>query len=1311
MRSFGVVGLLLAASAVSALAQAPDPRLQRSWQLSFESDARRTAGDLVGAERLAREAEAICPQLGNLEPFCLVPARHRLGAVALARGELDAAERLYRNTLVIAESAYPSPSPWHVELRRNLAQSIVRQNRAGETDAILRPALPAARALALQHPEMLPAVLNGLAVAFFAQGRWQEAEDAAREAMRVLDAANRWLDPTYDAARVNLADALKRQDRLAEAVALTTAVLSDREARLGPDHKDLALPLLRLAELKRAQGQPAEGTLLAERAVTLMRRPPAVPLGLADALNTLGVSLDDAGRLGEAAGAFEEAVARRELAGDRSSAALAFTLSNLANLRVQQGQPAVADPLLRRALAIREVQSPRDEEAIAGILLTLGFALRDRDMLDEATEVSARLDRLASALPSGHLLAIRAAHLRGEVARRQGRNVEAVAVLAEARDRIVALGGAAEPHMPSLLTSLGLAQMAAGDPAAAAASFAAVIRPSPEILLGHAQALGLLGRVPEAATLLRRAASGADGLLAAQIQLNLAILADRTGDRVEADTRLAEASDLINQPSARREPRRALTFLTELAGYAVRSGRPTIALAMAGRAVDTAGGAAPDRLLLDALRAEGQARIAAGDREGGRRAFERQLAVAQALYPADHPRLGGVYVDLAALARLDARYEEAERFAAEAAARFGGGRHQADLANARNQGAMAALLLGRLADAEAGFRAAFDASGGEALGPTNTRRDILTNLSTTLRRVGRTSEAIAAGHEALAMAEALSGGGHPETAPALNVLALAVAAAGQPNEAISLLRRSLELRERGFAPNDPERARGYLNLGSTLLGEGRVTEAAPLIERGVALAEATLAPTHPDLAEALVPLASLRATLGQEEEAEALRRRILAILESAFGPRHPAVGAALSALSGVVLAAERTEEALALSRRAVQILTSVYPEAHPQVIASHIGLGQALLTAGRIGQAEDEFSAALHGAEARGTDGRFEMVTPLLGLARARNAALRKAEALALAQRALPVVEEGYGRAHPWSGEIRLAMAGFLQDLGRTAEAGRIYQDELAARQALLPAGTPALEFLKLTLAELLSDQGRGAEAQAIANGAIASIEARLPSHDPRRVVLLSAAANLAAGRGDVGEAERLAVAAVAEHQAAGLPADAARVALLLRLAVARLANDKPAEALEALGAARAVPSIERSGQAVAADARIGALVAAWAGRVHEAEADLAKYRELLSTADPPDRLGLAAANAITGRLYIVQRRMPAAVEAFEAALAEATAADPRLDRPSVAGILFGLADAYDGSGRTRDGEQTRARAFGILGRIGWTGRSPDRWL
>ena len=68
MRSFGVVSLLLAALIVPAAAQAPDPRLQRSWQLSFESDARRTAGDLPGAERLAREAEATCPRLGNLEP-------------------------------------------------------------------------------------------------------------------------------------------------------------------------------------------------------------------------------------------------------------------------------------------------------------------------------------------------------------------------------------------------------------------------------------------------------------------------------------------------------------------------------------------------------------------------------------------------------------------------------------------------------------------------------------------------------------------------------------------------------------------------------------------------------------------------------------------------------------------------------------------------------------------------------------------------------------------------------------------------------------------------------------------------------------------------------------------------------------------------------------------------------------------------------------------------------------------------------------------------------------------------------------------
>ena len=67
---------------------------------------------------------------------------------------------------MMAEAAYPSPSPWHVKLRRNLAQSLVRQGRAGETVVTLQPALPAARAFALQHPEMLPSVLNSLTVAF-----------------------------------------------------------------------------------------------------------------------------------------------------------------------------------------------------------------------------------------------------------------------------------------------------------------------------------------------------------------------------------------------------------------------------------------------------------------------------------------------------------------------------------------------------------------------------------------------------------------------------------------------------------------------------------------------------------------------------------------------------------------------------------------------------------------------------------------------------------------------------------------------------------------------------------------------------------------------------------------------------------------------------------------------------------------------------------------------------------------------------------------------------------------------------------------
>lgn len=1305
-------GFVLAAWGLSAAAQAPDPRLQRAWQLAFESDARRGAGDLAGAEQLARAAEAICPQLGRLEPFCLVPSRQRLGNVALDRGQFDLAERIYRETLALAEAAYPPPSPWHVQLRQQVADAMSRQGRVGATEAILRPALAAAREMEARYPGTLPALLNQLAMSLFAQRRWAESEEAALEAVRVLERSDRRADPTYDMARLNAADAMQRQGRLPEADTLVAAVLADRERRLGPEHRDLGLPSTRLAGLRSHQGRADEAVALARRGVGLLRHPLAPPsLDLAEALNTLGAALYEAGRGEEASSAFEESIAVREAAGDRASAAMAITLTNFANLHTRQGSPAQAEPLLRRALAIREMEPVRDDEAIAYLLAELGFALRNQGKLDEAETASARLDGAVAALPGTHVLWIRAAHLRGDLAWRRGRPAEAVDLLQQTRARLTALRGRADPHMPGILFSLGLAQIPAGDRAAGEASLAAIIDPSPLILVVHADVLARLGRTDEARARLREAARSGDAFLAAHIETIHALIADRSGDRAEADRRFAAASRLLDQPAVQGRPRWLAGELTALSSHALASGRSPLALDLAERAVAAAEATPPDALLFDAMRALVQARMAVGDRDGARRLLDRQHALAQSVLPADHPRRAGVDLDLAALAQFDARYEEAERFATDAATRFARSRNPDGVAEARNLAAIAAMALGRLDDAEAGLRAALEAADAAASGPTSARLDALANLSATLRRAGRIAAAVATGREALAVAESVYGDGHPALAPVLNVLGLALRRSERPGEAIPVLERALALRQRGDAANDPVLARAFANLGSTLLDEGRIAEAAPLIERGAAAAEAALGPAHPDVTDALAPLADLRSVLGDIREAERLHRRIVRILEDAFGPRHPALGVALAELSGAVLAAGRVGEAVVLSGRSISILAATRPATHPQLVAARAALGQALLAAGRPAEADEAFAVALRAAEAGGEDGRDSVVPVLLGMARSRAALLRGGEALALAERALGVAGQRVGPAHPRSGAIRLLIADLLAGQQRMAEAERIYRDEIAARQERVPPGTPELEFLKLAFAELLASQGRSAEAGAVSGGAIAALDSRLAPDDPRRAALLSSASTLALDRGDVAEGERRAAEAVAAHEGAGLPADAARAGLLRRLAVAALMNDRPDAASQALAAARAIAAGEDAVGVAALDARIGAAIAARAGRVREAEDELARYWALAARADPPDRMGQAAVHAVTGRLRLSQRRIEEAIRSFEAALVAATAAGSRLDRPVIAAILLGLAEAYQEAGHEEDAARARNRAAGILERIGWARQPPGLWL
>ncbi len=105
---------------------------------------------------------------------------------------------------------------------------------------------------------------------------------------------------------------------------------------------------------------------------------------LATSLNELGLVYSAQDKYAEAEPLFRRALAIREKALGPDHADVARTLNNLAALHRLQNQPAEAEPLIRRALGILEKALGPEHPEVAGTLNNLAGRYRDRGKFAEA---------------------------------------------------------------------------------------------------------------------------------------------------------------------------------------------------------------------------------------------------------------------------------------------------------------------------------------------------------------------------------------------------------------------------------------------------------------------------------------------------------------------------------------------------------------------------------------------------------------------------------------------------------------------------------------------------------------------------------------------------------------------------------------------------------------------------------------------------------------------------------------------------------------------------------------------------------------
>ena len=268
--------------------------------------------DLPRADTLAHRALEVRRATLTPDDTLVIASVQYLGAVARYTGQLDSAERHYRDAIAMRERVQGPDDPAVAYTMVRLADILWEEReRPDDARALYERALPVMRAaLGPSHPTVL----------------------AAESDFGMLRA---------------------QQGAVEEAERLQRRVLAAYRARYGPTHPSTVGALGRVAHALTHAGRHAEAEVLQRQEVALMRerlgpRHPA----LAPRLRELGDLLVTRGKLAQADSVFAEAIDIAGAAAGRDAGMTGLVLIGVGRLRTEQREFAAADAAYQRALAI-----------------------------------------------------------------------------------------------------------------------------------------------------------------------------------------------------------------------------------------------------------------------------------------------------------------------------------------------------------------------------------------------------------------------------------------------------------------------------------------------------------------------------------------------------------------------------------------------------------------------------------------------------------------------------------------------------------------------------------------------------------------------------------------------------------------------------------------------------------------------------------------------------------------------------------------------------------------------------------------------
>ena len=263
------------------------------------------------------------------------------------------AEPLWREVVAFNRRTNGDSSSATLAVVYGLANNLFSQGRYEETEALLRPALPAMRAVyGLEHPTVA-SVLDRFGMSLVRLNRREEGIPHLREslAMRLKILGER--HPDVQLVRVSLGRALQDERRYAEAESLFTAARRERAAMFGGQNGAVASSTDDLAGLALARGNYVDA-IRQYRAAIAIWQAARLPQFEILSRSSLGEALTRADSLDEAERVLDDTFAKQRAALGATHNDVLRTAHRLADaLRRRGTKLQVADSLLRAVLAGR----------------------------------------------------------------------------------------------------------------------------------------------------------------------------------------------------------------------------------------------------------------------------------------------------------------------------------------------------------------------------------------------------------------------------------------------------------------------------------------------------------------------------------------------------------------------------------------------------------------------------------------------------------------------------------------------------------------------------------------------------------------------------------------------------------------------------------------------------------------------------------------------------------------------------------------------------------------------------------------------